>query len=48
MSSSTPGMNGIHREWRRFSFEQRIIRFAFYFIAVAALVMSLRHIEFIP
>jgi phosphonate transport system permease protein len=41
-------MHGINREWHRFSPEQRIIRFTFYFIAVAALVMSLRHIEFIP
>ena len=37
-----------HHEWRRFSPEQRIIRFAFYFIAVAALVLSVRNIEFIP
>ena len=47
MSTSMPGM-AIHREWKRFSFEQRMIRFAFYFIAVAALVMSARNIEFIP
>ena len=45
----TPAMvDRAHREWRRFSTEQRIIRFAFYFIGIAALVMSLRHIEFIP
>lgn len=47
MSAPMPG-SAIHREWKRFSFEQRIIRFAFYFIAVAALVMSVRNIEFIP
>ena len=41
-------MLGINREWRRFTVEQRIIRFAFYFVAVAAIVSSLRHIEFIP
>lgn len=38
----------IEREWRRFTPEQRVIRFAFYFIAIAALVQSLRHIDFIP
>ena len=48
MNAPAPGMTAIHREWRRFSLEQRIIRFAFYFVAVAALVMSVRHIEFIP
>jgi phosphonate transport system permease protein len=41
-------MSGINREWRRFSIEQRVIRFAFYFVGVAALVMSVRNIEFIP
>lgn len=41
-------MHGIDREWQRFTVEQRIIRFAFYFVAVAAIVMSVRHIEFIP
>ena len=41
-------MQGINHEWRRFSTEQRITRFAFYFVAVAAIVMSIRHIEFIP
>jgi phosphonate transport system permease protein len=46
--STSPGMNAVNREWHRFTFEQRFIRFAFYFIAVAALVMSMRHIEFIP
>jgi phosphonate transport system permease protein len=40
--------SAINREWQRFSVEQRLIRFAFYFVAVAALAMSLRHIEFIP
>ena len=45
---NAPGINTVQREWHRFTFEQRIIRFAFYFIAVAALAMSLRHIEFIP
>lgn len=40
--------SAINREWRRFTTEQRIIRFAFYFVAVAALVLSARHIEFIP
>lgn len=48
MSTPAPGVPGIHREWQRFSSEQRIIRFAFYFVGIAALVMSLRHIEFIP
>ena len=48
MNSPAKAMHGIHREWHRFSPEQRVTRFVFYFIAVAALVMSLRHIEFIP
>ena len=47
-ASITSPANAINREWHRFSFEQRMIRFAFYFAAVAALAMSLRHIEFIP
>ena len=46
--SATPVTRPVHAVWRRFSFEQRMIRFAFYFIAVAALVMSVRHLEFIP
>ena len=41
-------MRGINREWRRFTAEQRILRFAFYFIAVSAIVMSVRHLEIIP
>ena len=48
MNSPATAMHGVHREWHRFSPEQRVTRFVFYFIAVAALVMSLRHIEFIP
>ena len=48
MTASPGTMQGIEREWHRFTVEQRVIRFAFYFIAVAAFVMSLRHIEFIP
>ncbi|MEQ1515694.1 MAG: hypothetical protein ABL931_04290, partial [Usitatibacteraceae bacterium] len=47
-TAGTNSMSGINREWRRFSVEQRVIRFAFYFIGVAALVMSVRNIEFIP
>ena len=47
-TSVTSPMHGIDREWRRFTVEQRVIRFAFYFIALAAIVMSVRHIEFIP
>ena len=41
-------MHGINREWGRFTVEQRLIRFTFYFIAVAAIVMAMRHIEFVP
>ena len=48
MNSPATPLPSAGRQWQRFSFEQRFIRFAFYFIAVAALVMSLRHIEFIP
>lgn len=48
MNSPATLVSGVQREWHRFSPEQRLIRFAFYFIAVAALAMSIRHIEFIP
>ena len=46
--ASAKVMNGVNREWQRFTFEQKTIRFAFYFIAVAATVMSVQNIEFIP
>ncbi len=36
------------REWQRFTPEQRFLRFAFYFVAVAAIVFSLKNIEIIP
>ncbi len=39
---------GAGREWHRFTPEQRNIRFACYLVGVAALVMSLRHLEFAP
>jgi phosphonate transport system permease protein len=48
LPASAPERRPDHRQWRRFSSEQRFIRFAFYFIAVAALAMSLRHLEFTP
>jgi len=36
------------REWQRFTPEQRFLRFAFYFLTVAAIVFSLKNIEIIP
>ena len=49
MTSAIHGaQSGVNREWHRFTPEQRLIRFAFYFIAVAAVVVSVRHIEFFP
>jgi phosphonate transport system permease protein len=39
---------GIQREWQRFTPEQKLMRFAFYFVAVAAVVFSLKTIEIIP
>ncbi len=38
----------IERHWVRFSPEQRLLRFAFYFLSVAAIVFSLKNIEVIP
>ena len=45
---STPAAPRIEREWRRYTPEQRFLRFAFYFVAVAAIVFSVRTIEIIP
>jgi phosphonate transport system permease protein len=39
---------GINREWQRFTPEQKILRFAFYFFVVAAVVFSLKSVEIIP
>lgn len=36
------------REWKRFTPEQRVLRFGFYFCVVAAVVWSLRTIQIIP
>ncbi len=44
----SPLAAAVNHEWHRFTFEQRMIRFTCYFVAVAALAMSLRHIEFTP
>ncbi|MCA3086449.1 MAG: phosphonate ABC transporter, permease protein PhnE, partial [Rhodocyclaceae bacterium] len=38
----------IQRQWVRFTPEQRFLRFAFYFLSVAAMVFSLKNIEIIP
>lgn len=38
----------VEREWRRFTFGQRLARWAVYFGIVAAVVVSLRTIEIIP
>ncbi len=38
----------ITRPWHRFTPEQTVLRFAFYFLAVAALVFSLKNIEIVP
>jgi phosphonate transport system permease protein len=40
--------SSIEREWHRFTPEQKFLRFAFYFITVAAVVFSLKTIEIIP
>lgn len=40
-------MSAIEREWIRFTPEQRFLRFAFYFVSVAALVYSIHRIEII-
>ncbi len=42
-----PG-TGIRREWQRFTPRQRLMRYAFYLLAVAALVQSVRSIDIIP
>jgi phosphonate transport system permease protein len=36
------------RDWQRFTPEQKFLRFAFYFVTVAAVVFSLKHVEIIP
>lgn len=36
------------RKWERFSPEQKFLRFAFYFLTLAAIVFSLKNIEIIP
>lgn len=43
-----PVSRSVEREWQRFTPEQKLLRFAFYFIAVAAVVFSLKTIEIIP
>jgi phosphonate transport system permease protein len=44
---AAPG-RAIEREWQRFTPEQRVLRFGFYFLCVAAVVWSIRTIEIIP
>lgn len=39
---------GIRREWQRFTPRQRLIRYAFYLVAVAALVQSINSVDIIP
>ena len=39
---------GIRREWRRFTPRQRLARFAFYLVAVAAVIQSVRSVDVIP
>ncbi len=41
-------MTGDQRQWQRFTPRQRLARFAFYLLAVAAFVVSLRTVEVIP
>lgn len=36
------------REWNRFTPAERLLRFAFYFLSVAAIVFSLKNIEIVP
>jgi phosphonate transport system permease protein len=48
VNAAPPGMNAANREWQRFTPEQRVLRFGFFFLCVAAVVWSLKTIEFIP
>lgn len=48
MSSALPGLSNAEREWKRYTPEQRFLRFGFYFICVAAVVWSVRTLEIIP
>jgi len=41
-------LDQIEQEWRRFTPRQRLARYAFYVLTVAALVISLRSVEVIP
>jgi phosphonate transport system permease protein len=44
----TAGAAAIHREWHRFTPAQRLARFAFYLVTVAAVVVSINSVEIIP
>ncbi|HEX4859212.1 MAG TPA: phosphonate ABC transporter, permease protein PhnE [Usitatibacteraceae bacterium] len=46
--SAQPGMAAAEREWKRFTPEQRFLRFGFFFFVVAAVVWSLKTIQVIP
>ncbi len=46
--SVSPSLIAINREWQRFTPEQKIFRFAFYLLTLAAIVFSLKNIEIIP
>ncbi len=50
MNASTSGVEstGSARQWIRFTPEQKFLRFAFYFLTLAAIVFSLKNIEIIP
>lgn len=46
--TATTESPGIRREWQRFTPRQRLTRYAFYLVAVAALVRSIQSVEIIP
>lgn len=48
MNTPASNMPITERVWSRHSPEQRFLRFAFYFLTIAALVFSLKNIEIIP
>ncbi len=48
MSTALPGLANVERDWVRYTPEQRVLRFGFYFVCVAAVVWSLKTIDIIP
>ena len=49
MTARAAALGGaVHREWRRFTPRQRVMRFAVYLLAVAAFVQSVNSVDVIP